>query len=139
MSVERALTRFRRRQAEQLTASAHIDRPLGPPAWDPESQATVTPVSRAYANRRCKVTSLEAEGTDRTTGQSEARFVGHLIKFDPDTDVRPGDLVTVVSSRHNPLDVGITYRVTDIDRREWQIARRCIVEEVVVPMRWEAP
>lgn len=136
MSIPGALARFQARQAAQFTQRATIQRRVGEPTFTPEDgyRQEVTTIA---ADVPCKVTSNERQGQDVQAGQTEARIVDHEVKFPVGTLVEKDDLVTVTASVHNPQDTDRTYRVTDIDRREWQISRRCIIEEVLVPTLYE--
>jgi hypothetical protein len=137
VSITRALARFRRRQADQLTARATIRRPLGAPIYDPELGQSVQPVAVIGTDVPCKVTALESFGRDAAAGQTEIRINQHMVKLPVGTDVRTHDVLELTASQHNPADVGLVVRVTDVDRREWQIARRCIVEEITAPTVWQ--
>lgn len=139
MSIESALRRFRRKQADQFTQTANIDRPVGEMTYDPDLGTSVQQVVRRYTAVPCKVTANERQGLDVQVAETKVRIVDHTVKFGVDTDVAMDDLVTITSSTFSPLDVDRQYRITDIDRREWQVSRRCVVEEVMVPMLWEEP
>lgn len=133
MSVDSALRRFRGKQAEQFTQTARIDRPIGLPVYDPETRTTSQPV-RTIGTKACKTTNQDINGVDVQVGETTVRTVVNLVKFEPGTDLENRDLITIVSSKYNPSDVARQYRVLDVDRREWQIARRATIEEVVVPL-----
>lgn len=133
MSIESAVTRFRAKQAEQFSQTADIYRPVGEPTFTPED-GYAQPVVTVTAGVACKVTSNERQGQDVQAGETEVRLLDHTIKFPVDTPVEVNDIVEVTASTYNPLDTGITYRITDVDRREWQISRRCVIEEVIVPL-----
>lgn len=137
MSIESALARFRKRQAAQFTQTADIDRPIGEAEFDPTTGFTTQPVLRIRSGIGCKLTSNARQGEDVQAGETEVRLVDHTIKFDVGIDIEKDDLVTITNSKFNTADIGVQYRVTDVDRREWQISRRCVVEETLVPMMWE--
>lgn len=129
-----ALEFFQDRQAEQFTATADIRRPIGEPTLNEDTGQVTQTTETVYEDEPCKVTSNDRAGQDAQAGETEVRLVDSTIKFAIETDVHPNDLVTIVTSIHNPTDVGKTYRTTDVDDREWQISRRCVVEETIVPM-----
>lgn len=129
-----ALDYFRGQQAEQFTATADVNRPIGEPTFNEVTGAVAQTVRLVYEAEPCKVSSNDRAGQDVEAGETELRLVDSTIKFGIETEVYKDDLVTIVSSTHNPLDVGKTYRITDVDDREWQISRRCVVEETLVPM-----
>jgi hypothetical protein len=79
------------------------------------------------------VSSDDRSGEDAKAAETVLRLVDHIIKFPVGQDVQMDDVVTITSSTYNPTDIGRQYRITDVDRREWQISRRCNVEETVVP------
>lgn len=135
MSVQGAITRFRRKQAEQFTATARVDRPIGLPAYDPDTQQSVQTVE-VVGTFPCKLTNLETTGVAVETAQTTVREVGHLIKFPVGTDVTNRDIVTILTTTYGS-DAGRQFTVDDVDRREWQISRRCTVTETVVPLSHE--
>lgn len=132
MSVGSAITRFRARQAAQFSATAAVHRPVGEVTFTPET-GSVQPYDLIYPAIACKLTSEDRSGNDASAGETVVRLVDQLIKFPVESDLRMDDIVTITASTHNPTDVGRQYRVTDVDRREWQISRRCNVEETLVP------
>lgn len=129
-----ALEFFGDRQAEQFTAIADIVRPIGEPAFDESTGLVAQTVETVYEDEPCKVSSSDRAGQDVQAGETELRLVDRTIKFAVALDLHPNDLVTIVSSTFNPTDVGKVYRITDVDDREWQVSRRCVVEETTVPM-----
>lgn len=133
MSVDTAITRFREAQADQFTQTATVTRPTGDVEFDEDTGLETRPADVIATGEPCKTTAVEQIGTDRTVGHADVRFNDLMVKFRHDLDVQRNDIVTITDSVYNPADIGLTYRVTDIDRREWQIARRCIVEEITVP------
>lgn len=137
MSVDSAIARFRKRQADQFTQTCRIDRPVGETYYDPDAQESVQPVEPLYAAVPCKVTSNDRSGEDVQAGETEVRLLDVTIKFPVDTDVAMDDIVTITASKFHPLSVGKQYRITDVDDREWQISRRCVIEETLVPLLWE--
>jgi hypothetical protein len=137
VSIETVIDRARRRQAVQLTQRATIVRPTGPPTFDSETRESVQPVTTLHTDLPCKVTNNDRAGLDVAVGETEIRVTDREIKFPVGTVVAEGDLVTITAGTYNTVDIGVTYRITDIDRREWQVARRCVIEEVAVPRLWE--
>jgi hypothetical protein len=133
VSITSALARFRAKQAEQFTQTGRIDRPTGEPAYDPNTRQSAQPVT-TITTKPCKVTSGGTQGNDTDVGETTARIVGHEIKFPVGTDLQYLDIVTILSSKFDPSDVGRQYRVLDVDRREWQISRLARIEETVVPL-----
>lgn len=132
MSVASAIARFRSKQAEQFTATATVHRPIGEVVFTPET-GSVQNYELVYSSIACKLSSEDRSGNDVGAGETTVRLVDQLIKFPVESDLQMDDIVTVSSSLHNPTDVGRQYRVTDVDRREWQISRRCNVVETLVP------
>lgn len=137
MSIDSAITRFRKKQAEQFTQTCNIDRPVGEPIFDPDTNQVTQPVERRYTALACKVSWNDRAGQDVEAGQTELRVVDAEVKFPVGTDVAKDDIVTITSSTFHALGVGKQYRISDVDDREWQISRRCVIEETLVPMLWE--
>lgn len=129
-----ALDFFRDRQAEQFTATADVLRPIGEPTFNEMTGVVTQTVETAYEDEPCKVSSNDRAGQDIQAGETEMRLIDSTIKFAVALEVYKDDVVRIVSSTYNPTDVGKTYRITDVDDREWQISRRCVVEETLVPM-----
>lgn len=135
-AVDAGLDFFRGQQADQFSQTATIRRPTGELVTNPATGLVTQPVATVATGARCKVTSGERVGQDIDVAETEATLVDHLVKFKVGTDVEKDDLIEITGSRYDAADIGRIYRVTSIDRREWQIARRCVVEEVLVPMDW---
>lgn len=138
MGFAEDLAHFRAEQEKQLTATARVVRHLGDPVYDPVTGRSVQPVQTVLAAAPCKITAFDALGSDVEVGQTQARIGHHLVKFVHDAPVMIGDLIEITSSTYNPSDIGLLLRIVDIDRREWQIARRCVAEEISVPIDWQA-
>lgn len=134
MSIDTAIRRFRRRQEAQFTQRATIQRPVGEPVYDPEAQVSAQPVETVDTDVPCKITSGETQGSDVAAGQTSVRVTELVVKFPVATDARRDDIVTISDSLYDEPDIGRQYRITDVDRREWQIARRCAIEETSVAM-----
>jgi hypothetical protein len=137
VSIATALTRFRAKQAEQFSQTCTVHRPVGEMTYDPDAQESTQPTELLYTGLPCKVTSNERAGSDVDAGETEVRLVDMMVKFPIDTDVAMNDVVTITASTYHPLSVGKQYRILDVDDREWQISRRCTIEETLVPMSWE--
>lgn len=131
---DNALDFFRGQQAEQFTATADVFRPIGAPAFDESTGLVAQTVETVYEDEPCKVTSNDRAGQDVQAGETEARLVDSTVKFAVASDIHKDDIVVITSSTYNTADIGNRYRVTDVDDREWQVSRRCVVEETLVPM-----
>lgn len=129
MSLASSIARFNRKLEQQMTATAHVDRPVGEPVWDADEETTVQQYDRIYTDRPCKPKSDARDLRKLAAAETEVDLSDRTIKFDQDTDVRVDDIITITSSVYDPLDVGMTYRVVVVDRREWQIGRVVGVEE----------
>lgn len=137
MTVDSVIEWARSRQADQFTQTMTVQRPIGEAYYDEDIEMSVQEVVTIYTDLPCKISSIEAQGEDRQAGQTEVRIVELMVKFPVGTDVAMNDVVTITSSHFNTLDVGRHYRITDVDHREREIARRCAIEETNVPMLWE--
>ena len=138
MSVDSVLRRARKRQAVQFTDRATISRPVGEVIFNPETGASSQSYWTAYSGLPCKVKSVGLTGYDVGAGQTEVRIIAREIEFDLEkagATVQPAvdDVVTITASTYNPPSIGQQYRITDIDRRTWQVCRRVTAEEVSVP------
>src|SRR5690606_8649122 len=118
MSLEGAIDRFRRRQADQFSQTCNVDRPTGEPTFNPATNTVTQPVERIHTGLECKVSSNDRSGVDTPAGETVVRLVDCDIKFPVGTDVAMNDLVTIVTSKYHPLSVGKQYRITDVDDRE---------------------
>jgi hypothetical protein len=135
VSIDSAIRRFRAKQAGQFSQTALLQRPVGETVYDPNTQASVQPVVTIYTGVPCKVSTMGREqGSEVSAGQTEVRVTDLEAKFPIDADVLHGDLLTIVTSTFNTQDIGRQFRVTQIDRREWQISRKCAIEETIVPV-----
>lgn len=133
MSVDSAITRFRRRQAAQFTQRATILRAAGEPTFDESTGLATQPYDTIGTDRPCKLTADDPSHRKVDVGDTQARTTALRLKFPVGEDVEPLDVVTITDSVYNPTDVGRSYLVTAVDRREWQISRLCDIEETTVP------
>lgn len=133
MTVDSAITRFRRRQAAQFTDRATIRRPVGEPTYNPATGLSTQDFDTVATNRPCKFVKDDRAGRDVTAGESTLLVSSILCRFPVDEDVEVHDVITTTESQYNPTDVGRSWRVADIERHTWQIARNCSVEEIVAP------
>lgn len=137
MSVASAVARFRAKQAEQFTQTCTIHRPVGEVTYNPDTQQSTQDYELLHTGMACKVAANDRAGEDRQAAETEVRLVDSTIKFPVGTDVAMDDIVTITASTFHALSVGKQYRISDVDDREWQIARRCTIEETLVPRLWE--
>lgn len=130
MSLETAIARFRRRQADLFRDTARIERPSGTTTLDPNTgQETPDPPTLIYEGA-CALRGMRWDGTDVEAGGGEVRIKGSRIHFPTDTAVLHKDLVTFTGSIYDPSLVGRTFVVIDVPPEGWQISRWVLVEEV---------
>lgn len=133
MSVDSAITRFRRRQAAQFSDRATIRRPVGEMGFDEDTGLASQEYETVGTNRPCKVVRDDRAGRNVNAGETTLLVSSRLVRFPPEEDAEVNDVVTITSSTYNPTDVGRSWRVADIERHTWQIARSCYVEETLAP------
>lgn len=133
MTIDAAITRFRRRQAAQFTDRATILRPVGEPDFDENAGRATQQYETVGTNRPCKFVRDDRSGRNVDAGETSVLVASILIRFPVEEDVDTHDVITVTSSLYNPLDVGRSWRVADLERHTWQIARNCVVEETIAP------
>jgi hypothetical protein len=134
MTVDGAITRFRLRQAAQFSDRATIQRPTGEPGYDEASGLSTQDYDTVGTARPCKFVRDDRSGRIVDAGESRLLVSSSTIRFAHDEDIEVDDVVTVTASTYNPTDVGRSWRVADIERHTWQIARNCTVEETVAPL-----
>ena len=129
MTLESAIAHFRTRQQDLFRDTATVTRAIGEPAFNPETGEPTHGTSVVYSGR-CLLRGLDWQGSDRGYGDVEVRLRGIRGKFPPDTPIKFNDLITPDSSTYDANLVGVVFRVTDVVRDGWQIARVVIAEEV---------
>lgn len=134
MSIASAIDRFRARQADQFTATATIRRETGASTTNPTTGVVSKPSTTVAVDEPCKVLAVDSSGEEVQAAETIVSEIDVRIRFAVGTDVERDDLVDITSSTYNPLDVGRTYRVLAVDRREWQISRTVLAREVLAPM-----
>lgn len=133
MTIDAAITRFRRRQAAQFTDRATIRRPIGEPTFDTETGLAGQEYETVGTGRPCKFVRDDRAGRDVSAGETSLLVASLVIRFPVEEDVEVHDVITITRSTYNPSDVGRSWRVADLERHTWQIARNCNVEETVAP------
>jgi hypothetical protein len=131
MSLDTAISRFRRRQADLFRDTATVKRPsttdgtLDPVTgeWTPATATTI------YTGA-CLIRAFVWEGTDVSVGGTEVRLRRVRAKFPVDIDIQHDDMIIPTASTYDESLIGVSFRVTDSFRDGWQIARVCIAEEV---------
>lgn len=129
MKLAATIARFRSLQEELFTDEATVTRGgVGPPVLDPDTGVLTPSAGSTVYSGRCLIRSAAAGG-DMVIGGTEVRLRQVTGKFPPDTPVKVDDIVTVTSSTHDASLDGVSFRVTDVIRDGWQVARVCILEE----------
>lgn len=129
MTVDTAIARFRRRQQDLFRDELTVTRTVGEPEWDintgePLHTTTVTYIGSGL------VRAQNWQGTKTMYGGDPVTVGDTFARFPPDADVDYGDTITVTASTYDEALVGRTFRVIRPLRDGWQIARKCIVEEI---------
>lgn len=130
VSLDAAVTRFRRRQQDLFRDEATVSRPVTGGTLSTSSNTwTPTTATAVYAGP-CLLRAFNWEGTDSQYGDVEIRLRGLRAKFPVDTDVRFDDVVVPTASTYDESLIGVSFRVTDSFRDGWQIARVAIMQEI---------
>lgn len=79
---------------------------------------TMTPV----ADTACVVQRINAQASDSSTAGDPIQVATHVCKTPIDTDIRPGDQVTVTES-HDTANMK-TWYVVDVEQQSWSITRK---------------
>ena len=79
---------------------------------------TMTPV----ADTECLVQRINAQASDSSTVGDPIRVATHVCKTPIDTDIRPGDHVTVTAS-HDTTNMK-TWYVVDVEQQSWAVTRK---------------
>ena len=142
MSARSAILWARKRQAQQFTDRATVSRPVGEVTFDPNTGISAQDYSTRYTSIPCKVKTASLQGYDVQAAEAPVRLISREIEFPLEfsnaaTSFALDDVVTLTDSEFNLSMIGEQYRVTDIDRRTWQVCHRVSVQEASVPEVWE--
>lgn len=130
MSVDSAIARFRRRQADLFRDEGTLSRPVTGGSLNTTTGVwTPTTTAEIYSGP-CLLRSFTWEGTDVEFGEIEIRLRRLRAKFPVDTDVQLDDIFVPSASIHDESLIGLSFRVTDVVRDGWQIVRIAIMEEI---------
>jgi hypothetical protein len=78
----------------------------------------------------CLLREFTWEGTTGEAGDQMVRTRGVEAKFPPDTDIAKDDVIVPTTSTYDASLPGVSFRVTDVFRDDWQICRKVIAQEV---------
>jgi hypothetical protein len=129
MTVDSAIARFRRRQADLFRDEATVRRPTGTGTLSSTGDWTPATGTLVY-DGPCLIRGQRWEATEVQVGGTEALLPHFTGKFPIDTDVVRNDIVTVTASTYDEGLVGKAFRVRDPHNDGWQISRWVILEEV---------
>lgn len=122
-----------RAEAEALMVDrVTVRRPTGEATFDETTGLAGQGYTTVGTGRPCKFAKDDRGGREVTAGETTLLLTSTTVKFPHDEDVEVGDLLDVTTAAH-PSDVGRVWRVADIERHTWQVARSCRVEEVTAP------
>lgn len=134
MTLDAAIARFRRRQADLFRDTARVSRRSTSSGTLDTSSNVYTPatVTVVYEGP-CLMRAFTWEGTDVQYGDAEVRLRRLRAKFPVGSDIVLDDVVVATESIFDESLVGVSFRVTDSFRDGWQIARVAILEEITPP------
>lgn len=132
MTLDTAIARFRSRQAALFRDEIRITRASEEdPTFNEETGEYDTPDPTEVYEGPCLLRPAGGlVGTDVIAGERELRLSDYVLKLPANTPVRNDDIGELTVSTYDADLVGRTYRITDVLRDGWQIARKCVVEEV---------
>lgn len=129
MSLDTAISRFRRRQADLFRSTCTITRPFGEPVFDPGTGTYGQPVTTVYTGR-CNVRPMRGSAQDVEAGAIEERVLQYIGKVPVDTPVLRNDTLTVTEAAYDAAFAGRMFNVKDVTADDWQVCRRLTLEEV---------
>lgn len=133
MSVDLAIRRARRRELKTWRSEGQLTRASTTPPTFNEGTGEETPAAPdVIYTGRCQVRILDsgAGRRDVQAGEREIRIGTLRAKFPHDTPAKVDDRFKVTACKHDAGLVNRTFRVTDVLRDEWQVARVALLEEV---------
>lgn len=134
MSIDSALHRFRNRQAEQFSDACTVQRPVGEPEFDTDTETYTQDVVSVYVGV-CKLRPVAIRGDDEANaGETLVATPDSECKFPVDTDIQRGDILTITASLYDAGMVGKTFTVGRVPSDAWQIARIAVVQETIPPL-----
>lgn len=132
LEIDRILLDLRELAESLMVDTCTIERPSGDTTTDPNTGA-VTPAAPAqlYSGPcRFQIRSSAEERTD--SGEQRFRLSSSVVKLPISaTKYADGDLVTWVTSRHDPAGPGRHFRVVAVEEKSHATERRLNVEEGV--------
>lgn len=131
MTLDTAIARFRRRQQDLFRDEAILLRPATSGVLDPGTDAYTPNAATVVYSGPCLFQPEQLAGTDAVIGDEQVRKRRTRVTFPADTDIHVDDVVAPSKSTYDSSLVEATFRVTDVLRDGWQIARVVIVEEVI--------
>lgn len=132
MTLDTAIARFRSRQKALFRDECEITRASEEePTFNEATGEYETPNPTEVYEGPCLLRPAGGlVGTDVIAGEREVRLSDYVLKLPANTPVRSNDSVSLTVSTYDDDLVGRSYRITDVLRDGWQIARKCVVEEV---------
>lgn len=130
MSVDSAISRFRRRQAALFRDTATLERPSSSSSLNTSTGDYTPGAATLIHTGACLIRGMGWEGMDAETGGNEVRLRRYRVKFAVDIAAQVDDIVTATASTYDSSLIGLPLRVTDVVRDGWQISRWMICEEI---------
>lgn len=131
MTVDSLVARMRRRQADVFRDEATVSRPVAGGSLNASTKVWTPTTATVVYSGACLLRAFTWEGTSRGYGDEQVRLRRLRAKFPVDTDVDFDDIVVPTASTYDESLIDVGFRVTDFFRDGWQIARVCILEEIL--------
>lgn len=130
MSIPAVLATGRRLADSLMVDTCTITRTTGAGAQS-ETTGRITPTSTTVYAGPCQVRVPQAVADTPEVGGRTATIQQAIVKVPVAvTDIEVGDVVTVVSSTHDPELVGRQYRVGALHHKTYATARKFAVDEI---------
>lgn len=122
---------MRAEQRALMVDTATVTRPGEGGSLDPVTGVWTPAATTVVYEGACLLRGFNWQGTDVQHGDVEVRLRGTRAKFPVDTPIEMDDVVVPTASTYDESMIGVPFRVTDVPRDGWQIARVCILDEIV--------
>lgn len=107
-----------------------LTRPSGTSTFDTATGTETSDPSTQIYSGKCQIRAAKWVGRDAQAGQEEVRISTLRCKLPADTPVEIDDELEITETDYDADLVGRTFRVSDVLRDDWQVARVVMIEEV---------
>lgn len=128
------------RDAESMMIDdCKVERPAGAPVTDPATGKVTQPMTLIYPTPeqleagnpgRCQIQSVSSQATQPNTAEHKFTVEQLIAKLPVGTPVQAGDLLTLLRSTLVPSEVGMVFRLVELERKSMPTAARWSVEVV---------